>query len=108
MHTHHHEECVQMFRIDNFKDTDNPEQSSRQSNCFERPSIPSETDKKRLERPEVPNAKYSYTPEKSDSPKEKLSEKPSYSYHWDGKPTHNTEWDSPASPATKQKVLSRW
>lgn len=79
-----------MLRIDNIKDIDNSEQSLRQLKCLERP----ETDKKRLARSEVPNAKYSYTPEKSDSLKEKSSEKPSYSYHWDGKPVHNTEWDS--------------
>lgn len=69
---------------------------------------PSEAGKQKLEWSEVPKTKYSYTPDKSDSSKEKLSEKPSYSYHWDGKPTHNTEWDSSASPATKQKVLCCW
>lgn len=44
----------------------------------------------------------------SDSSKNKLSEKPSYAYHWDGKPTHNTDWDTPASPDTKAKILRRW
>ena len=97
-----------MFKIGCFKDTDDPEKFSPQPNRTEKSTIPSETDRQKLERAEEPKPKYSYIPDKNDSSKEKLSEKPSYSYHWDGKPTHNTEWDSPASPTAKQKVLSRW
>lgn len=97
-----------MFRIDSLKETDSPEQSSDKPSSFEKATKPAEADKEKLERPEESKPKYSYVPEKADSSKEKLSDKPSYAYHWDGKPTHNTEWDSPASPATKQKVLSRW
>lgn len=97
-----------MFRIDGFKESDNPEQTSNKSNAFEKATTPSEADKQKLEHTENTKPKYSYTPERSDSGKDKLSDKPSYSYHWDGKPTHNTEWDSPASPTTKQKTLRRW
>ena len=97
-----------MFRTDNLNESDNPKQSSDKPSSFETAKKPVETDKEKLERPEESKPKYSYVPEKVDSSKEKLSEKPSYAYHWGGGPTHNTEWDFPASPATKQKVLSRW
>ena len=97
-----------MLKIGNLDSADNPEQLSRSSNTFEKAPTPSEADKQKLERTEDTKPKYSYIPEKNDSGKDKLSDKPSYAYRWDGKPTHNTEWDSPASPATKQKILSRW
>lgn len=97
-----------MFKIGNFDSSDNPESSSHSSKNFEKVTTPSEADKQKLERTGDAKPKYSYTPEKNDSGKDKLSDKASYAYHWDGKPTHNTDWDSPASPATKQKVLSRW
>lgn len=97
-----------MLKIGNLDSVDNPEQSRRSSNTFEKTPTPAEADKQKLERTEDTKPKYSYRPEKNDSGKDKLSDKPSYAYHWDGKPTHNTEWDSPASPATKQKTLRRW
>jgi hypothetical protein len=99
-----------MFRFENIEGSDNPEQS-RVSEAEKKPDVPSEADKHKLERPEnkTNDYQYKYKPESgADTSKDKLTEKPSYAYHWDGKPTHNVDWDTPASPATKEKVLCRW
>lgn len=99
-----------MFRFGDIEGSDNPEQS-RSSETGKKPDMPSEADKQKLERSEnkTNDYQYKYKPELgADTSKDKLSEKPSYAYHWDGKPTHNTDWDDSASPATKTKVLRRW
>lgn len=97
-----------MFRIGNIEGLDNPEQSKPLET--EKGSVmPSEADKQKLEHPKSKTEDYQHKPEAgTDTSKDKLSEKPSYAYHWDGKPTHNTDWDTPASPDTKAKILRRW
>ena len=32
---------------------------------------------------------------------------PDYSFHWDGRPTHNTEWDEDPEPTAYTKKLTR-
>lgn len=99
-----------MFRFGNIEGSDNPEQS-RSSETEKKPGVPSETDKQKLEHPEKKSSDYQYKYKHEsgvDTSKDKLLEKPSYAYHWDGQPTHNTDWDEQASPANKTKVLRRW
>ena len=42
-----------------------------------------------------------------DVPPMEVKKKPDNSFHWDGGPTHNTEWDEETEPTTYTKKLTR-